>query len=74
MRDKISTLFFILATGLILAHIATTAHILNHQQNQQSAVYRILRTEASFPEQEVEVVDYKKLAEMNAETSKAEGW
>lgn len=59
MRNRVSTLFFILAAGLVSAHIFTTAQMLNHQQNRQSAVYRVLRAEVPKPENKTEAVDYK---------------
>ena len=72
MRDKISVLFFIIATGLILAHIGQTALALNIQ-SEQNAIYRVLRS-TKAPVILPAEVDYKRLAELNAGTSKAEGW
>lgn len=74
MRDKISIAFFIIAIGLILAHVAQTAISLHAHSQQQSAVYRVLRTETHSPVTAPAKIDYKRLAELNAETSKAEGW
>ena len=74
MRDKLSVVFFILATGLILAHVVQTAMNLQAHSQQQSAIYRVLRTEAKAPVTAPAKIDYKRLAELNAETSKAEGW
>ena len=74
MRDKLSIVFFIVASGLILAHVGQTAMNLQAQSQQQSAVYRVLRTETQAPIKAPVNVDYKRLAELNAETSKAEGW
>lgn len=73
MRDKISVLFFIIATGLILAHIGQTALALNIQ-SEQNAIYRVLRSTTKAPVVIPAEIDYKRLAELNAETSKAEGW
>lgn len=74
MRDKISIGFFIIALGLILAHVSQTALSLHNHSQQQTAIYRVLRSEAKTPATAPEKIDYKRLAELNAETSKAEGW
>ncbi|WP_163922642.1 hypothetical protein [Photobacterium sp. Alg240-V54] len=74
MRDKISFAFFIIANGLIVAHVVQTAMSLNTHSQQQNAIYRVLSTETKAAVTTPVKIDYKRLAELNAETSKAEGW
>ena len=73
MRLNISLLFYISASCLILGHIYQNMTEISQMSLQNKPYYQVFSNEKRLPKSGAKI-DYKRLAELNEASSKAEGW